>query len=286
MKANRLAIFGILILILAGLGTQALYVINEYDQAIVLQFGEPVRTVREPGLYTKVPFIQQVLRFDKRVLTADGNPDEWITADGKRLYIDFIARWRIADPLRYYQRVQTEHGALQRLHDIIGPRLRQEVNSHPFSEMISMQRETIMENVTAASYPAALEFGIEIVDVRIKRADLPSETQQSVFDRMVAERQAVAAGYRAEGDERALEIRSEADKERDLILARAYEEAQTIRGEGEALAIQIFAEAYNEDPEFFAFMRSLEVYEKVLDNETTLVLSADSPLFKYLESPQ
>lgn len=282
----RLAVLGIFALILVGLGSQMIYVINEYDQAVVVQFGEPIRTVRGAGLHIKRPFIQQVLRFDKRVLTADGNPDAFLTRDRKRLIVDFIARWRIVDPLLYYQRVGNELGAVQRLSDIIGSMLRQEVNSHEFKELINVQRETIMEAVTANSRPAALDYGIEIVDVRIKRADLPNEVEQSVFDRMVAERQAVAAGYRAEGDERALEIRSTADKERDVILAQAYEEAQKTRGEGEALAMQIFANAYNQDPEFFAFVRSLEVYEKILDSDTTLVLSADSPLFQYLESPK
>lgn len=282
LRNIALVVLGILVLIVAS---QGLFVVNEYDQVVVVQFGEPVRTVKEPGLHLKIPFIQEVLRFEKRIMTADGSPDEWITSDGKRLVVDFITRWRIADPLRFYQRVRTESGALQRLYDIVGSRLRQEVNSHPFTEILSEQREPIIEAVTAAAYPVALEFGIEIIDVRIKRADLPSETQQSVFDRMTAERQAVAAGYRAEGDERALEIRSEADKERDLILAAAYEEAQTIRGEGEALAMQIYAQAYSQDPEFFAFMRSLQVYESILNEDTTLVLSADSPLFQFLESP-
>lgn len=282
----RLAIVGIIALLLVGLGSQVLFVINEYDQAVVVQFGEPVKTVRTSGLHTKLPFIQQVLRFDKRVLTADGHPDPYITADRKRMIVDHIARWRIVDPLLFYQRVGNEFGAVQRLTDIIGSMLRQEVGNHEFKDLINVQRESIMETVTKTSQPAAREFGIEILDVRIKRADLPHEVEQSVFDRMQAEREAVAAGYRAEGDERALEIRSEADKERDVILATAYEEAQKIRGEGEAMAIQIFARAYNQDPEFFAFSRSLEVYEKILNEDTTLVLSSDSPLFQYLESPK
>lgn len=276
----------IVLAVLVVLASQSLFVINQHEQGVVLQFGQPVRRVREPGLHLKLPFVQTVVRFDKRLLTADGEPDEWITSDGKRLYIDYIARWRISDPLVFLQRVHNEFGALPRIYDIVGSLLRQEVNSHPFRELISMQRETIMENVTRAARPIAAELGIEIVDVRIKRADLPPATLQSVFDRMVAERQAVAAGYRAEGDERALAIRSEADKEREVILAQAYQQAQQIRGEGEALAMQIYAEAYSQDPEFFAFLRSLEVYEAILGADTTLVLSSDSPLFRYLESPE
>lgn len=284
MKAK--ATFLVLIIVLIGLASQSLFVINQHEQGVVLQFGEPIRKVQDPGLHLKLPFIQSVVRFEKRVLTADGDPDEWITADGKRLYIDYITRWRISDPLVFLQRVTNEYGALPRIYDIVGSQLRQEVNSHVFDEVITRERETLMENVTQAARPMAAELGIEIVDVRVKRADLPPATEQSVFDRMVAERHAVAAGYRAEGDERALAIRSEADKERDVILATAYEEAQRIRGEGEALAMQIYADAYNQDPEFFAFMRSLEVYEKVLKEDATLLLSTDASLFKYLESPQ
>lgn len=285
MKA-KMTILIILLALVAGLGSQALFVINEYDQAIVMQFGAHVKTVREPGLHFKVPFIQNVFRFDKRVLMADGQPAEYLTRDRKRLIVDHIARWRIVDPLLFYQTVRTEYGALSRLNDNVVSLLRQQVSSHDFQDMIRSEREVIMEAVTRAAIPAAAQFGIEIMDVRIKRADLPVEVEQSVFERMQAERQAIAAGYRAEGDQRAQEIRADAERERDIILAEAYEAAQRLRGEGEALAMQIFADAYNRDPEFFTFMRSLEVYEKILKEQTTLVLPSNSPLFRYLESPQ
>lgn len=275
----------ILVVGLVIVASQSIYVINAYEQAIVLQFGRAVRTVTEPGMHVKVPFIQEVIRFDKRVLSADGAEAEYLTSDSKRIRIDYIARWRIVDPLIFYQRVTNEVGAHGRLDAIIVSALRQAVNSHPFSELIDSRREVIMEEVTTASRPGALENGIEIIDVRIKRADLPAETVESVFDRMEAERHAVATGYRAEGDERALEIRSQADKERDVILAEAYEQAQRIRGEGEARAIQIYAEAYEQDPEFFAFMRSLDAYQEILREDATLILSADAPLFRYLQNP-
>lgn len=284
MKARSLAIWLVLVLLVIG-SSQALFVMNEFEHGVVLQFGEPVRPIADPGIHLKVPFIQQVLRFDKRVLSADGIEAEYLTSDSKRIKIDYIARWRIINPLVFYQRVINEAGAMNRLDDIIVSALRQEVNSHPFSELIDSRREIIMEAVTTASRPGALENGIEIIDVRIKRADLPAETVQSVFDRMEAERHAVATGYRAEGDERAIEIRSQADKERDVLLAQAYEEAQRIRGEGEARAIEIYANAYSQDAEFFAFMRSLEVYEDILSEDATLVLSSDSPLFRYLVTP-
>lgn len=231
MRGKSVATATIAVLVIAALllASQSLYVINAYEQAIVLQFGRAVRTVTEPGIHVKLPFVQQVLRFDKRVLSADGAEAEYLTSDSKRIVIDYIARWRIVDPLTFYQRVTNEIGAHGRLDAIIVSALRQAVNSHPFSELIDSRREVVMEEVTAASRPGALEFGIEIIDVRIKRADLPPETVQSVFDRMEAERQAVATGYRAEGDERALEIRSQADKEREIILAQAYEQAQKIR---------------------------------------------------------
>lgn len=287
MRGKSVATIAAIVLVVGCLllASQSLYVINEYEQAIVLQFGRAVRTVMEPGIHVKLPFIQDVLRFDKRVLSADGAEAEYLTSDSKRIVIDYIARWRIVDPLTFYQRVTNEIGAQDRLDAIIVSSLRQAVNSHPFSELIDSRREMVMEEVTAASRPGALEFGIEIIDVRIKRADLPAETVQSVFDRMEAERYAVATGYRAEGDERALQIRSEADKEREIILAQAYEEAQKIRGEGEARAIQIYAEAYQQDPEFFAFIRSLEAYQSILEEDATLILSADAPLFRYLQSP-
>src|SRR5690625_329944 len=224
-STKRILLLAILLFV-AGLASQMLYVINEYDQAVVLQFGSPKRTVREPGLHVKLPFIQNVLRFDKRVLTADGAPDEFVTNDKKRLVVDHIARWRIVDPLRFFQTLRTEIGAVQRLTDVIDSMLRQEVSSHEFTELINVQRESIMNKVTQAARMATGNWGIELLDVRIKRADLPTDVEQSVFERMEAERAAVAAGYRAEGEEQALEIRSEADKERDIILATAYQQAQ------------------------------------------------------------
>lgn len=284
MNVKTIAL-GVVVALVLIVGSQSLFVVNEFDQAIVMQFGAHQRTVQEPGLHFKLPFVQTIHRYDRRVLMSDSSPSEYLTLDRKRIIVDHVSRWRIADPLQFYRTVRTTPGALSRLDDIITSQLRQEVARHEFLDLIQEQREAIMAAVTRQTVVSARAFGIEILDVRIKRADLPDEVQASVFDRMREERRRIANRYRAEGDELAREIRAEADKEVEIILANAYERAQMLRGEGDALSIAIFADAYNLDPEFFAFQRSLEAYGRILgDNSTTLVLPADSPLFRYLES--
>ena len=211
----------------------ATYVVPEWQQAIVTQFGNPIRTVRDPGLYWKIPFLQTVTTFDKRVLYADAGSAEYITLDKKRILIDHISRWEIVDPLAFFRTVRDEPGAIARLDDIITGRLRQEVARENFLEIIREKRELIMENVTVDSRALAERFGIHVLDVRVKRADLPTEVQASVFARMEAERKRIALRYRAEGEERGREIRAEADKEREIILARAYQESQGLRGAGD-----------------------------------------------------
>lgn len=278
-------IAALIVVIAAALLLQSVFVVQEGQQAIVLQFGEHIRTIKEPGLHFRLPFLQTVHYFESRVLMADGRADEYLTLDKKRLVVDHIARWRIVDPLTFYQTVRTEAGALARLDQIIGSRLREEIARHEFIQVIREQREQIMRAVTDETEVLARQFGIEVLDVRIKRLDLPAEVQESVFARMEAERHRIALRYRAEGEEAAREIRASADKEREIILAAAYEQAERIRGEGDARATRIYAEAYSRDPDFYAFLRRMEAYQDIIPSKTTLVLGSDSALLRHLERP-
>lgn len=271
-------------LLLIGLVGGATYVVPEWQQAIVTQFGQPVRTVRAPGLYWKLPVMHTVTFFDKRILAADTGSAEYITLDKKRLLIDHISRWEITDPLEFYRTVRDERGAIARLDDIITARLRQEVAKETFKQIIREKRETIMETVTAEARTLARPYGVHVVDVRVKRADLPAEVQASVFARMQAERQRIALRYRAEGEEKGREIRAEADKQREIILAKAYQESQGMRGAGDAEATAVTGRAFGQDPGFYGFLRRLDTYERIFSPETTIVLRPDSDLLRYLDS--
>ncbi|MFH1486031.1 MAG: protease modulator HflC [Chloroflexota bacterium] len=265
---------------------QFLYTVDVTKNAIVLQFGQHIATVDEPGLYVKTPFVQQVIHYEKRVLASDALAGEYLTQDKKRLVVDHVTRWRITDPLKFYKTVTNETGAKARLDPIVFSNMREELAQHIFSETISEKREPIMEAVAKATGEKVRELGIEVVDVRIKRADLPREVQASVFARMVAERQRKSKAYRSEGAEESAKVNADADKEKTIILADAYEKSQNLRGEGDAEATKIYAEAFQRDAEFYGFLRALESYEKFLVRETMLVLDANSELFKYLESPR
>ena len=275
----------LVLVVLIGLSA-ATYVVPEWQQAIVTQFGQPIRTVREPGLYWKVPLLHTVTVFDKRVLAADTGGAEYLTLDKKRLLIDHISRWSIVDPLQFFRTVRNERGAMARLDDIITARLRQEIAKETFQQIIREKREVIMETVTAEARQLATPFGIRVIDVRVKRADLPPEVQASVFARMQAERQRIALRYRAEGEEKGREIRARADKEKEIILAKAYQESQGLRGTGDAQATAVTGEAFGRDPAFYGFVRRLETYEKVFSPETTIVLRPDSDFLRYLNSPR
>ena len=272
------------LLVVAIALSAATYVIPEWQQAIVTQFGQPIRTVREPGLYWKLPLLQTVTFFDKRVLAADTGGAEYLTSDKKRLLIDHISRWKIVDPLEFFRTVRNETGAMARLDDIITARLRQEVAKETFKQIIREKREVIMETVTAEARELAKPFGILVVDVRVKRADLPPEVQASVFARMQAERQRIALRYRAEGEEKGREIRARSDKEKEILLAKAYQESQGLRGAGDAQATAVSGQAFGQDAAFYGFVRRLETYEKVFTPETTIVLRPDSDLLRYLNS--
>ncbi|HOB97441.1 MAG TPA: protease modulator HflC [Verrucomicrobiota bacterium] len=264
---------------------QALFTVNETEQVIITQLGEYKRTVQEPGLAWKMPFLQTVNRFDRRILTSDAPKAEYLTQDKKRLVADPVTRWRIADPLQFYKTVRDESGARARLDDLVLSELRREVASHTFDLVIGLNRETIMDNVARTAREKAKEFGIAVVDVRIKRADLPQEVQLSVFQRMQAEREREAKRYRSEGEEESAKLKAETDKQRTILLAQAKQDAEKLRGEGDGTATGVYAEAYGKNAEFYAFVRSLQAYEQFLSRRSTLVLPADSDLFRYLSTP-
>ncbi len=289
MKTKAIAIIigtVLAVIVVLMVVNQTVFTVDMTKQAIITQFGEYKRTIDEPGLNFKIPFIQTVHLFEKRVLVSDAPPAEYLTLDKKRLVIDSYTRWRIINPLQFYKTVRNELGALARLDGIVFSELRTELASHNFREIIGAQREPIMENVAQKASVIVSEFGIELLDVRIKRADLPQEVQDSVYARMMAERERIAKLYRAEGEEQARIIRAEANKEKIIILADAYKVSKTLRGEGDAKATGIYAKAFEKDPEFYSFLRTLEAYEKFLVRGTTLVLGSDSELFRYLKSPE
>ncbi len=280
----RIATTVIIVLLIIGaiIASQTLFFVDETKQAIILQFGEPIKTIRTSGLNTKTPFLQNVIYFEKRVLSSDAPPQEYLTSDKKRLVVDHVTRWQITDPLLFFKAVRTEAGARARLNDIVFSELRRELATVEFRDIIAQERENIMERVATSAADKASEFGIEVVDVRTKRADLPEEVEQSVFDRMRAERQRESSLFRAEGEEQANIIRAKADREATVTRAEGEREAQRLRGEGEAEAIGIYAEALSQDPEFYTFTRRLEAYAVVLNRGDTLILPADSEFFRFL----
>lgn len=280
----RLFLIGLGLVVVFALA-QTAFTIGEWEQGMIVQFGNPQRILQEPGLYFKLPVVQNLVRFEKRVLTTDARTAEYLTLDKKRVLVDHVSRWRIQEPLEFYRSVRDEQRAMARLDDLISARLRQETAKHNFLDFIREKREEIMAVVTQDTKETAKAFGIEVLDVRIKRLDLPQEVQASVFARMRAERERIAKRYRAEGEERAREIRAGADREREVILATAYETSQKLSGEGDAQATTIYAQAFGQDPEFYAFTRRLQAYEKILSSGTTLVLPPDSELLRYLQNP-
>jgi len=269
--------------LLVALWNLATYRVPQWMQAIVVQLGEPVRTVQEPGLYFKIPLIQNVLYFDKRLLHYDASPRELLTKDKQQLVVDNFSRWRIQEPLHFYRTVRNEAGAQSRLDDIIYSNLRETLGRHTLSEIVNEKRALLMEQVTQRSDEKAREYGIEVIDVRIKRADLPEKNEMNVFSRMRTERERLAKKFRAEGDEEARKIRSESDKQVQILTAEARKQAEITRGEGDALAVKIFADAYGRDLEFYQLVRTLEAYRKSLGDGTTIVLSPNTDFFRFLK---
>jgi modulator of FtsH protease HflC len=284
---NRtLALGGIAIVALGVLASASLFTLNETQQALVLRLGEPRRTIRDAGLNAKMPFIENVVVIDKRVLDLDPPVEQVILADQKRLDVDAFARYRIHDPLRFYQTVGTEDGASVRLNAIVNSAMRRVLGSVTLLAVLSDERTRVMADIKEQVNKEAAGFGIEIVDVRIRRADLPEETSQSIFARMKSEREREAAEARAQGQEQAQEIRARAERERTVLLAEAQRNSQGLRGEGDQQAMTIIGDATREDQQFYVFYRSLEAYRKAFDkdgNTTTMVLSPKSEFFHYFD---
>ena len=289
----RLVTTLLLILIVGGgfVGLQSVYTVNERQQALILRLGEPVGAVNEvgdddPGLHFKLPFADQVVTFDKRNIEFDMAPEEIQASDQVRLVVDAFLRYRITDPLRFYQTVRNEAGAQLRLRSIMDDSLRGVIASIPSSDVISGQRAALMDRVQSAveAQVASQELGIEVIDVRILRADLPQQIADRVFQRMRSERQQEAERIRAEGAQAAQEIRADADRQATIIQAEARAEAERLRGDGDARATSIYADAFGRDEEFYAFYRSLEAYDAAIRDGTPIVIPPDSEFFDYFRN--
>lgn len=260
----------------------AMFTVHQTMQALVLQFGNPVRIIQEPGLHFKVPFIQQVEFYEKRVLDFDAPSVELVLGDQKRLVVDAFARYRINDALRFRQSVGNEAAFRSRLEPIVFSSLRSVLGEVPLFSILSQDRNQLMDRIKTEVNRALTGFGVELVDVRIKRADLPPENSQAVFRRMQTEREREAKELRAQGAEVGQRIRARADRERRVLIAEAQRESEIVRGHGDADAIRIFAEAFGQDPKFFNFYRSLQAYRNALgEGSTNFVLSPDSDFFRY-----
>lgn len=277
---GKLGIIAALIVIFVA--SLAVFTVDQTQQAIVIQLGKPLAGTYGPGLHFKVPFIQQVVQFERRILVYDATPTEILTRDKKNLVVDNYTKWAIVDPLRFYTTVRNENGAQSRLDDIVYAQLRVELGQHDLSDIVSTTRDIIMTKVTKKSAERAKDYGIRVVDVRIKRADLPEQNEKHVFGRMKAERERQAKQYRSEGEEESKKITAKADMERTIILAKAYKESEQMKGEGDARAVRIYADAYQKDLQFYEFIRSLEAYKKALKEGAKLVINADSEFFKFM----
>lgn len=278
--------FSATIIVLLGIAAAVVYlsafIVKQTDQAIVLRFGEPTRVIREPGLYWKFPVAETVDLFDKRILDLDTSPQEVIASDQKRLVVDSFARFRITDPLEFYKTVRSERTARIRLGAFLEASIRSALGSATFEDVVRNNREALMKTITDRVNEEAKDLGIQVIDVRIKRADLPEANSEAIYLRMQTERQREAAEFRAEGSAAANRIRATADREKTIIIAEATKKSELIRGEGDATRNQIFNDAFSRDPDFFAFYRSMQAYEKGLkSNDTRLVLSPDSEFFRY-----
>ena len=312
IKIDKFSIIG-WIVVIVGLLTlnSALYTVNETNQVVITELGKPIKIVKEPGLYMKKPFIQVANKFEDRLLEYDVTPRRCVTKDKKYIFLDNYARWRIVDPLLFMKTVRNEIGAHSRLDDIIYAAVRTEVGKYNLietlrtsnreilttevtpeertvrteMEKIEVGREKIMHNVTTRSDKLARQYGIVVVDVRIKRADLPEANTQAVFARMEAERNRISSRYLSEGEGEKAKILGEMEKKLAEIRSEAYKKAQEIKGEADAKATRIYAQAYKQDPDFFNFLKTLEAYRETLPKKTTIVVPLESKFFQYL-SPE
>ena len=284
MGIGRLVTLAVAALLLAGV-SGSLFTVNQTQQALVLQFGEPKRTIQEPGLAFKLPFIQDVTYYEKRVLSLiPQDAEEVILSDQKRLQVDAYARYQIEDPLLFYQTVRNELGARGRLEAIIDSSVRRALGRETLASILTGQRNDITRSIGEEVNASVSSLGIKIIDVRLRRADYPAATSQNIFNRMKSEREREAKEFRATGEEEAQKIRADAEKTRTVIISEAQREAQETRGAGDGKAIEIYADSFGQDADFFAFYRSMEAYRKSMNNnDTSLVLSPDSTFFRFFK---
>ena len=284
MKASRISI--IVLGLLGLIAYLSILTVFEIKNAIVLQFGDPKRVIMEPGLNFKIPFVQNVVFIDNRILDIDAPPAEVIASDQKRLIVDAYVKFKIIDVLDFYKTLGNENVARSRISAIVNSRIRSVLGERPLAAVLSEDRANLMKEITALVETEVNAFGISIVDVRIKRADLPEANSEAIFRRMQTEREREAKEFRAQGAEIAQRIRSTADKDVTIIKSQAEKKANIVRGEGDGEANRVFAEAFNTDPEFFAFFRAMQAYAEGLQNsDTTMILSPDSEFFKYFANP-
>jgi membrane protease subunit HflC len=284
MKVTKAAIFGIALALIALLASASLFTVRQTEQAIVVQFGNPREVIREPGLHFKIPFIQQILTYDSRILSLNPTGQEVPLVDQKRIIVDSFARYRIVDPLQFYKSVVTIPVFENRFGALLNSAVRDNLGSSELGDLLTEKRSKVMQAITDTMRQRSNEFGIEVIDVRIGRTDLPPQTSQSVFDRMRSSRIALAKQLRAEGEEQKAKIQAEADRDRTVLLAEARKTAETLRGEGDAQRNSVLANAYGRDPEFFRFYRSLDAYRNALNSNTTMVLSPESEFFRYFNA--
>ena len=283
MRARTISILVIIVAVFFVINASYFYV-DQRLQAIVLQFGEPIRVIKEPGIQFKIPLVQNVEYFDKRLLLFDNPVEEIISADKKRLIVDSFARYKIEDPLRYFQTIRFESTLTNRLGSIINDSLRQVLGRVPLKSVISEKRSVLLDEVAILVSAAAKDFGLQIEDVRIRRADLPTANSDAIFRRMQTERQQEAAQYRAEGEEQSRILKAQAEKEKTILLADAERTSDILRGEGDGEKNKILGEAFSKDPEFFSFYRSMQAYINAISAEdTTMILSPDSTFFEYFD---
>jgi len=281
--ANRLGFIVVLALVVLVTGVFSMYQVAEWEKAILFRLGEIVKTDVQPGLHFKIPFVNNVRKFDGRRLTLDVEPERFLTVEKKNVIVDSFVMRRIADAKRFYTAVMgDERNARQRLEQIVKDGMRGQFSKRTVNQVVSEERDTITKDLTIAASAQAGQIGIEIVDVRVKRVDLPSEVSNSVYRRMQAERSRVAKEFRSQGAELAEKIRAGADRQRQVLIAEAYREAEQTRGEGDARAAEIYAQAFNKDKEFYAFFRSLRAYQESFDGSNDLMLlTPDGEFFEY-----
>ena len=282
MNRRLLAVIGIVLVVAGILAMSSFFTVDQTEQALVLQFGQPRRVIREPGLWVKRPFVENVILYDTRVLDFEPPHEEVIVSDQKRLVADTYTRYRIVNPLQFYQTVGSEAGVRARLSALVSGSLRRVLGSVTLNDVLSNKRAAIMVQIRDDVAVQAKDFGIDVVDVRLRRADLPEENSQAIYARMQSEREQQARQYRGEGAEAAQNVRANAERERTVILAEAQRDAQRVRGDGDGQSIKIYADAFGQDKEFFAFYRSLQAYRDALNGkDTSFILSPEGNFFRF-----